>query len=95
MRIEITAASGGSASGALAANTVAIGNGVSSLPVTYSGTIAAGLYPVITIVNITDATPIDLQAEVTAASTTGFTALFNAPTDTANYLLSYIVMGVV
>lgn len=41
--------------------------------------------------NTVDASPLFQQVEIIAKSTTGFTASWNMPTDTANYKLSYVI----
>lgn len=45
---------------------------------------------VFSFTNLTDAIPIFLQGLVTARSIHGFTVAFNAPTDSANYVLDWI-----
>ncbi len=79
----------GSFSGVM--NTVAISNGASTVSVTYTSPFANTNYALVVMVrNTTDSSPIFLQPVITAKSTTGFTATFNAPTDSANYSLDYI-----
>lgn len=81
----------GRASGA---QSVALGSGVSSKAVTFTTAFGSTAYAlVVSITNVTDATPIFLQAIITAKSSSGFTATFNAATDTANYLLEYVIVG--
>lgn len=43
-------------------------------------------------INTTDANPQFQDVEVTARSSTGFTATWNAPLDSANYKLAYAVL---
>ncbi len=84
----------GSTAGSSGAQSVALGGGVSSKAVTFTTAFGSAAYAlVVSITNVTDAMPIFLQAIVTAKSSTGFTATFNAPTDTANYILEYIIVG--
>lgn len=93
-----TAAAASAASAAamaMRANVVALPSAASSVNVVYSSALPSADVPVISILNTSDANPIFLQAIITAFSTTGFTAKFNAPTDTANYSLSYQTSGVV
>lgn len=88
-----SSSSTGTASGA---QSVAIGNAASTKAVTFTTDFGSTNYAVLTsITNVTDATPIFLQVVVTAKSSSGFTATFNAPTDTANYILEYIIVGYV
>lgn len=44
------------------------------------------------MVNTTDANPQFQDVEITARSSTGFTATWNAPVDSANYKLAYFVV---
>jgi hypothetical protein len=44
------------------------------------------------MVNTVDVTPQFQPMTVTAKSTTGFTASFNAPTDSGNYKLDWLVL---
>lgn len=93
---KIVVTNNSTASGAaLAADLVSISNAATSVAVTYSSTLPSAYAPVCHIINITDASPIFLEAVVTAYSTTGFTATFNAATDSSNYKLSYTVVGTV
>lgn len=72
--------------------TAAISNGASSVAVTFSSAMLNTSYGLVTsITNTTDSTPLMPQIIHTAKSTTGFTATFNAPVDSANYKLEYIV----
>lgn len=67
-----------------------ISNGASSKAITFSSAMADTTYSIdFAIENVTDASPIFLQGVVTAKATTGFTVTFNAPTDSANYVLSW------
>lgn len=65
---------------------------VSQTAVVFSTPMSSADYTVLTsISNLVDTDPIFLQVVSIVKSTTGFTALFNAPTDSANYLLEYLV----
>lgn len=76
------------------ANVVAIGSAASSIAVVFTTSFGSTNYAILyTFTNLTDPTPIFLQAITTAKSATGFTATFNAPTDTANYVLEYVIVG--
>jgi hypothetical protein len=71
-----------------------IPNGADSVSVVFSTLMANTNYAVIaSIVNVTDANPISLIPVISDKQTTGFTATFNAPTDSGNYVLDYIVAG--
>jgi hypothetical protein len=70
----------------------AVTSGVSTISVTFSSAIASTSYSVVcTWQNLTDAHPQFQDIVVTAFSTTGFTATWNAPTDSANYSVSWTV----
>lgn len=70
----------------------ALASGLATQSITYTSTAGAGQFPVVgDVINTVDATPIFLQAIVTAFSTTGFTVLFNVAPDTANYQLPYVI----
>lgn len=74
---------------------VSINNGVSSVVVTFPGTLQGGSSTprvIAMIFNSTDANPQFQPVDVTARSSTGFTATWNAPTDSANYKLLYVVL---
>ena len=86
---------GGGSGSAQASGTAAISNGASTVTVTYDVTLSTSLPPIISVNNTVDASPIFLDAVVTAYSTTGFTATFNAPADSGNYVLQYAVFGAV
>jgi hypothetical protein len=68
---------------------VALAMGVASFTVTYSTPLAAPGVPVISFMNVVDATPIFLQGDITANTVNGFTVLLNVGPDTANYSLNY------
>lgn len=73
----------------------AIGNAASSLVVPFPATLQTGNTTprvVAWMINTTDANPQFQDVVITARSATGFTASWNAPTDTANYKLAYIVI---
>jgi len=55
------------------------------------GTTAYAVIP--KIMNYTDLTPIFIDAISVTKTATGFTVNFNAPTDTANYILEWIVVS--
>lgn len=81
-------------SGSLAsrAGRTSISNGSATLAVTFSTAFADALYVIDhCLENTTDADPIFLQGVITARSTTGFTMRFNAPADSANYVLNWSV----
>lgn len=87
--------SGGNSSANLEgrAGTQTITNGASSQAVVFSSTLATTAYALVCeIKNVTDATPIFLEVVETVQAATGFTAIFNAPTDTGNYVLNYIAV---
>lgn len=70
----------------------AITNGQNSVSVTFSSDIGTTNYAITaSIRNTTDADPIMLQIVDTAKATSGFTATFNAPADSANYFLEWSV----
>lgn len=72
-----------------------IGNAVSSLAVSFPATLQTGNTTprvVAWMVNTTDPNPQFQDVVITARSATGFTASWNAPTDSANYKLAYIVI---
>lgn len=65
----------------------------SSKVVTFSSTLGTTNYAVIAIMNnLVDANPQFQPITITAKSATGFTATWNAPTDSANYILEYIAI---
>ena len=69
-----------------------IANGVDFHLVTFSNVMPNTNYGIsVTIENLTDVDPISLLVVVTDRTVSGFTATFNAPTDTANYKLNYLV----
>lgn len=72
------------------AGRTALGSGVQTINVVFPVVRANTLYEVFcSFSNAVDIQPIFLQYVVTAMSTTGFTVIFNAPTDTANYSLMW------
>lgn len=85
---------GGSGSSVTArASTVAIGNGVQNFSVAFSSTVSTTAYtPLLSIGNDVDADPIYLTAIWSNRSATGFDVELSAPTDSANYVLSYIAI---
>src|SRR5581483_947126 len=65
-----------------------IGSGATSKAVTFSSTLGTTNYAVVvTMNNLVDANPQFQPITVTSKSATGFTATWNAPTDSANYIL--------
>ena len=73
---------------------VSISSGATSAVVTFPSTLQTGSSsPRVSawIFNSTDTNPQYFPVTITARSSTGFTASWNAPTATANYVLSYIV----
>lgn len=69
---------------------VTIGSGASTISVTFSTALPNTNYAVqCTWHNTTDSNPQFQPVIVTSFSTTGFTAKWNAPTDTANYSLNW------
>lgn len=80
--------------GALAsrAGAEAIGLAVDFLAVTFSTPWSDANYSVLAVVeNTVDPNPIFMQVMITAKTASGFTAKFNAPTDTLSYKLNYLV----
>ena len=76
----------------------AIGSGVTSIGVTFSSNFAAATYGLgISIVNTTDADPIQLVGVVTNKTVSGFVVNFfgQAETDTANYELAWVAIAAV
>lgn len=72
-----------------------IGSAQSSLVVSFPATLQTGNTTpkvVAWMVNTTDTDPQFQPIEITVRSATGFTAKWNAPTDSANYKLAYVVM---
>lgn len=70
-----------------------IGAGVTSLTVTFSSAISSTNFAVTcTWYNTTDSFPQQQPFVVTAFSTAGFTVSWNAPTDSTNYRISWLVM---
>ena len=74
---------------------VSVSNAASSAVVTFPGTLQGATSTpriVCVLFDSTDASPQFQPVTVTARSSTGFTATWNAPTDSANYKLLYIVL---
>jgi hypothetical protein len=69
-----------------------IANGVSSVSVTFAALPNTSYVVLAQMVNTVDVTPQFQPMTVTAKSTTGFTASFNAPTDSGNYKLDWLVL---
>lgn len=72
-----------------------ISNGATSASVSFPATLQGGSSTprvVAWMANTTDTNPQFQEVVVTARSSTGFTATWNAPTDSANYVLLYMVL---
>lgn len=84
---------GGGASGI--AEEVAIPNAATSINVNFPIPLLSSSYTVIAqMVNSTDVNPQYVPMTITNKTLNGFTASWNAPVDSANYLIDYIVPGV-
>ena len=71
----------------------AIGNAATSVSVTFGTAHADANYQVLcTMENTTDGSPLFLIPVVTAKATTGFTVTLSAATDSANYVLNWMVL---
>ena len=71
----------------------AIGNAATSVSVTFGTAKADANYQVLcTMENTTDGSPLFLIPVVTAKATTGFTVTLSAATDSANYVLNWMVL---
>ncbi len=67
-----------------------VSNGATSLAITFSSALADTSYTVnCNFHNTTDSSPIFQSVMIKDKTTTGFTAFWNAPVDTANYEISY------
>lgn len=76
----------------LVSDTVSLASGVDSHVVTFTGDIGVSDYTVdVSFENLTDPAPLFLDYMVRARASTGFTIIFNAPTDSTNYTLNYSV----
>jgi hypothetical protein len=72
------------------AGNTAISNGASSVSVTFSTAFANTSYAITcNLLNTTDTNPTFQPVDITAQSTTGFTAKINGPVPTGNYSLSW------
>jgi hypothetical protein len=90
---RITSAVSGASTGELSGNadTVAISNGSATLSVVYPTAMPSLSYGLsLSIRNEVDGSPIFISYIITAKLTTGFTVIFNAPTDSANYFVEYL-----
>lgn len=76
------------------AGVAAIINGASSKSITFSTAVTDSYAVQAVLINVTDASPQYQPVTITATSTAGFTASWNAPVDTANYSLSWMVIEV-
>lgn len=84
--------SGGSTPTGGEAQEVVLTSGTTSIDVTYVNPQVGTTYVVLAqIINITDTNPEYIPVTITAKSTTGFTATWNTPLETSNYLLDYMV----
>jgi len=71
----------------------AIGNAATTVAITFGTAHADANYQVLaTVENTTDGGPLVLAAIITAKATTGFTATLSAATDSANYVLNWMVL---
>jgi hypothetical protein len=73
------------------AGRAAVSSSASSVAVTFSTAITTSYVPVCSWQNTTDSTPQFQPIVITAFSTTGFTASWNVPTDSANYSINWFV----
>lgn len=72
------------------AGSTAIASAQSQVVVVFNTAMSDTSYSLVTAIqNVTDVDPIYLQIVSVVKSTTGFTALFNAPTDSSNYVLNW------
>jgi len=73
------------------ARSTAIGNAANSIAVVLTVAMPSAAYAItFSFKNILDGAPIDLTGRITAQNAAGFTITFNAPTDSPNYILSYV-----
>lgn len=85
---------GGGASIPTRTGTQGISSAAQSVTVVFTSNMSSNAYALVTsITNTTDSSPIFLQIVDTVKSNSGFTAIFNAPTDTANYSLEYVAIA--
>lgn len=67
-----------------------LASGITTKAVTFSSTLGTTSYAVTaTMANTTDSNPAYIPVTITAASATGFTASWNTPLPTANYVLNW------
>lgn len=89
-RMKRTTADPSSISGSKRAGLVSVSLSATSIAVTYSSAMPDSNYAVTcNLVNTADVAPQYQPITITAYNTTGFTAKWNAPLDTANYSLAY------
>lgn len=81
----------GSLTGA-AAGRISIGNGATSVAVSFSGSLTGSYGLSYSFENTVDSSPKFLQGMTTSRSPTGFTVALNTDTDSANYKLSYVAL---
>lgn len=80
-------------SGQMVRGISALPSGVSTYSVTYPASVGTSNYVLLlTISNITDATPRHLAATITAKSATGFSFGTQQTTDTSNYRAEWLVI---
>jgi len=90
----IAASGSGSGSSGGQAGEVALSSGSTSVNVTFGSPQSSTIYAVIAqMLNSVDVNPEFQPITITDKTTTGFIATWNAPLDTSNYLLDYIVSG--
>lgn len=70
----------------------AVGSAQTTVSVTFSTAVTTSYIPVCSWQNTTDSTPQFQPIAITAFTTTGFTATWNAPTDSANYSINWMVL---
>jgi len=81
---------------AVRADSVSISSGQATLTVTFSTAMANTTYTVVaTMFNSTDTNPQFQPITITSLTTSGFVAKWNANTDSANYKLNYVAIGIV
>lgn len=72
-----------------------IASGVATVTVTFSSEVPSTNYSVSANLQSSDASPQFQPVTITEKTTEGFTAKWNANTDTANYVLNYQIMPIV
>jgi len=75
------------------AGSASLSSAATSKAITFSSTLGTTSYAVVvTMANTTDTNPQYIPVTITAISATGFTASWDQPTDTANYILQWQVI---